>query len=186
MLNDSQTIQDLQPGISTPRLILRPFQVEDAKRVQQLAGHPLVAATTATIPHPYADGVAESWIRQHLIWFQSGQAVHFAIVLKSLNSMIGCIDLSINPHHSRAELGYWVGVDFWNQGYCTEAAKAVIDFGFTNLKLNKITSRHLSSNPSSGRVMVKAGMHREGLLRREFLKNGQFYDIEVYGLLCDT
>jgi RimJ/RimL family protein N-acetyltransferase len=183
MLNDSEKTLDLRPTISTSRLVLRPFQIEDAKRVQQLAGHPLVAATTATIPHPYSDGIAESWIGQHLKWFQTGQGVQFAIVSRSLNTLIGCIDLSISAHQSRAELGYWIGVDFWNQGYCTEAAKAVIHFGFTNLNLNKITSRHLSSNPSSGKVMIKAGMRKEGLLRSEFLKNGQFHDLEVYGIL---
>lgn len=176
-------MSDLRPTLTTERLILRPFMGSDASRVQLLAGDPLVAATTANVPHPYPDGAAEVWIAQHLKWFLSGHGVQFAIVVKTTGILIGCIDLGIAAAHSRAELGYWIGVDFWNQGYCTEAASALVGFGFETLGLKKITSRHLSINPSSGRVMSKVGMKKEGLLRREFTKNGTSYDVEVYGLL---
>ncbi len=173
-----------RPSLVTERLVLRPFVLSDAEAVQRMAGHPLVAATTATIPHPYPDGAAQEWINKHNLWFQKGNAVQFAITLKENDKLIGCIDLNgIADGNSKAELGYWIGVDYWNNGYCSEAALAVLKFGFEKLNLNKITSRHMSSNPSSGRVMVKAGMKKEGLLRQEFKKNGIYVDIEVYGIL---
>jgi ribosomal-protein-alanine N-acetyltransferase len=183
MLDLINASNDSRPTIFTERLILRPFRLDDANTVQILAGHPLVAETTASIPHPYPDGASQSWIEQHSKWFQDGQSVQFAICVKNPQSLIGCIDLLFAPSHARAELGYWIGVDFWNQGYCTEAAKAVVEFGFAKLQLNKITSRHLGNNPSSGRVMTKIGMKKEGSLREHFLKNGILRDIEVYGLL---
>ena len=178
-----QTSPDPRPTLTTERLVLRPFQLSDAKRVQQLAGHALVAATTATIPHPYPDGAAEAWINTHAKWFRLGQAAPFAITLKSSQLLIGCIDLAIAAAHARAELGYWMGVDYWSRGYCSEAATRVIDYGFRELHLNKITSHHLGNNPASGRVMAKAGMTKEGLLRKHFIKNGVVQDMEVYGLV---
>jgi ribosomal-protein-alanine N-acetyltransferase len=179
----NQSTPDLRPTLTTERLVLRPFQLGDATAVQHLAGHALVAATTATIPHPYPDGTAEAWITMHRKWFQLGQVAPFAITLKASHALIGCIDLAITAAHARAELGYWIGVDYWNHGYCSEAAKSVVEYGFRELRLNKITSHHLSTNPASGQVMIKAGMMKEGLLRKHFIKNGVPQDLEVYGLL---
>jgi ribosomal-protein-alanine N-acetyltransferase len=173
-----------RPILESHRLLLRPFVLSDANEVQRLAGHPLIAATTVTIPHPYPDGAALDWITQHADWFHKRRSVQFAIELKREQKLIGCVDLlGISIAHSRAELGYWIGVDFWNHGYCTEAAKEVLAYGFEKMKLQKITARHLSTNPASGKVMLKVGMKKEGHLRNEFLKTDQFLDIEVYGLL---
>lgn len=172
-----------RPTLTTDRLILRPFDLGDAKRVQQLAGDPLIAATTATVPHPYLDGVAEKWIGQHESWFQKSLAATFAITLKTDGALVGCIDIVIDKTNCLGEIGYWVGVDYWNQGYCSEAMKAIIDFSFQYFNLNKITCRHMTINPASGRVMIKNGMKHEGTLRQDRFKNGIFLDVEVYGLL---
>ena len=162
----------------TKRLMLRPFSVQDAKRVQELAGAPEVAATTLNIPHPYKDGMAENWINQ----------LDFILAITQIDTrkLIGCINLSLNLHHHKAELGYWIGKFYWNQGYCTEAAQRMIKFGFKELKLNKITSRHISSNPASGKVMKKIGMIEEGFLKQELFKNNTFHDLIVFGLLKEN
>lgn len=183
-MRDHATNELGRPNLETTRLVLRPFAIADARRVQELAGDSKIAETTATVPHPYLDGMAEEWIGKHDGWFKSGSSVQFAIVLKKSNELIGCIDLiGISKANQKAEVGYWVGVDFWNAGFCTEAMKAVVSYGFDSLNLNKITSRHMSTNPASGRVMQKAGLVQEGLLRQEFFKNGRFVDMYVYGIL---
>lgn len=171
------------PTIQTERLTLRPFQLSDAKEVQRQAGNPKVAATTATIPHPYPDGAAEEWISKHQTWFEKGQAVDWAIELNETGKLIGCISLGVNKVHNRAEVGYWIGEESWSKGYCSEAAKAAFTYAFEEMKLNKITSRHMVENPASGRVMINAGMEKEGILKQDFIKNGQFVDMTVYGLL---
>jgi len=174
------------PTIYLDRLILRPFELSDASEVQRQAGSPKVAATTATVPHPYPDGAAEDWISKHSAWFDKGVAVDWAIELKEGKKLIGCISLGINKPNSRAEMGYWIGEEFWNYGYCSEAAIGAIRYAFESLHLNKITSRHMSENPSSGKVMIKAGMEKEGCLKQDFCKNGKFVDMIVYGLLRET
>lgn len=175
-----------RPTLETERLILRPFQLSDAKDVQRLAGHELIAATTATVPHPYKDGMAEEWINQHEKRFNDGTDVQFCITLKSTQEVIGCIDLfTITRVHQRAEMGYWVGVDHWGKGYCTEAAQAIAKYAFNELKLNKLIARHMATNPASGKVMTKIGMTKEGYLRQQIVKNSRFVDMVEYGLLKD-
>lgn len=176
----------MRPTLETERLILRPFVLSDAKDVQRLAGHKLIAATTAAIPHPYLDGMAEKWIAQHEELFHKGTDVQLCITLKATGEVIGCIDLfTISKVHQRAEMGYWVGVDYWNKGYCSEAALAMAKFAFQTLKLNKLIARHMATNPASGKVMTKIGMTKEGYLRQHIVKNNQFVDMVEYGLLED-
>jgi ribosomal-protein-alanine N-acetyltransferase len=175
------------PILKASRLILRPFNLGDAKEVQRQAGHPDVAATTATIPHPYLDGMAEQWISGHAKGFEAGTGVEWAMTLADSGKLVGCISLmGISKTHQRAEIGYWVGKEFWSQGFCTEATRAVIQFSFEQLNLNKVTSRHMHVNPASGKVMINAGMQQEGVLRKDYFKNGQFADMVVYGILKES
>lgn len=172
-----------RPTLQTERLILRPFNLDDATAVQRLAGDRAIASTTTAIPHPYEDGVAERWILTHQQRFDSGESALFAITLRQDGALIGAIGLEINVESLRAEVGYWIGKPYWNQGYCTEAARAVIGYRFSKLDLNKIHAIHFARNPASGRVMQKIGMRREGTLRQHVRKWGAFEDVEYYAIL---
>jgi RimJ/RimL family protein N-acetyltransferase len=173
-----------QPTLSGPRIVLRPFSLQDAPAVQALAGAPEVASTTLTIPHPYGDGVAEAWIRMHAESYATGALASFAIVAAATRELIGAIGLTISVAHARAELGYWVGVPFWNQGYATEAGAMIVRFGFERLGLNRIHAQHFVRNPASGRVLRKLGMRHEGCLRQHVRRWGSFEDVEQYGILA--
>ena len=172
-----------RPTLETERLILRPFTQADAPTVQRLVGDRAIAATTLNIPHPYPDGSAETWIATHQSQFDAGDGVTFGIVHKGPDQLIGAMGLSIRQDHARAKLGYWVGKPYWNQGYCTEAASAIVRYGFDELGLNRIQALHFSTNPASGRVMQKIGMSYEGCFREYVRKGGVFYDLEAYAIL---
>jgi RimJ/RimL family protein N-acetyltransferase len=174
-----------QPILETKRLILRPFRLSDAPAVQELAGERDIADTTMNIPHPYEDGMAEEWIERHEPSYEDGTIATFAIVPRDGAELVGAISLQIDRGLNKAELGYWIGKPFWNQGYATEAAIAILAFGFDKLRLNRIQARHLSRNPSSGRVMQKAGMILEGTARQAIIKWGQYEDLVSYGILCE-
>ncbi len=171
-----------EPTLETQRLLLRAFVDEDGPRVRELASAREVAATTLNIPHPYEAGLAESWIATHPEQFQAGEAAHYAITRKQAGDLIGAIGIQIQQAHRTAELGYWIGVPYWGQGYCTEAAEAVVRYCFQQLGLHRVHARHFSSNPASGRVLQKIGMLHEGRLRGHILKWGIFHDLELYGL----
>lgn len=97
------------PTISLERLVLRPFILDDAQVVQQLAGDPYVAETTLYIPHPYEDGVAEKWIGTHADNFNGDRSLELAIVHKENGDVIGAICIGINNQFHHGELSYWIG-----------------------------------------------------------------------------
>lgn len=171
------------PVIETPRLRLRAFTPADARAVQALAGDRRIADTTARLPHPYPDGAAEAWIATHALGWAGRRELPLAITLRAEGGLIGSIGLVFEPEHERAELGYWIGVPFWNHGFATEAAGALVDFGFQVLGLQRVQAHHFARNPASGHVMLKIGLRREGTSPRAFKKNGRFEDIIFYGVL---
>lgn len=173
-----------QPNLHSERLILRPFALSDAKMVQHLAGNIKIAETTLNIPHPYEDGMAEAWIGTHREGLKQEKEVTYAIVKKDANELIGAISLMmINQTHKKAELGYWIGVPYWSNGYCTEASRTLINYGFNGLNLNKIYAKALVTNTASWTVMEKVGMSHEGTLRQEIIKDGLAYDFKTYAIL---
>jgi RimJ/RimL family protein N-acetyltransferase len=172
-----------QPTLETARLTLRPFYAGDASAVQRLAGDRSIAETTANIPHPYPEGEAEAWIATHPDRFARGESVIFAITRRDDGLFLGSVGLEIDREMLRAELGYWVGKPYWNQGYCSEAARAVVHYAFETLGLRRVFARHYGSNAASGRVMQKVGLRYEGTLRQHTIKWDAVHDLVVYGAL---
>lgn len=173
-----------QPVLLTPRLRLRPIEMADAPRIQLLAGERDVAYSTMLVPHPYEDGMAEAWIETHADSHAQGLSTTFGIEHRQSGELIGTIGLSIVVLHQHAELGYWVGKSYWGNGYCTEAARAVLKYGFEQRGLHRIQAKHFVRNPASGRVMEKLGLQREGILREYLLKWGVFEDVATYAILA--
>lgn len=172
------------PTLRTGRLVLRPFVIEDAPDVQRLAGAREIADTMQNIPHPYEDGVAEEWISGHQDGYAQEKRVPLAITLDGGRTVIGAISLmSVDKRHERAEIGYWLGRDYWNKGYCTEAVREIVRFGFERLGLHRIIAEHFTRNPASGCIMRKIGMKHEGTLRQHVRKWDKFEDVELYGIL---
>jgi ribosomal-protein-alanine N-acetyltransferase len=171
------------PRLTTKRLVLRALTLGDAADVQRLAGEREIAETTATIPHPYPDGAAETWIGTHADRYARGVGVTFGIERLDDGALLGVIGLEINAEMQRAELGYWIGTPYWNKGHCTEAALAVVRLAFDVLGLRRVFAQHFGRNPASGRVMEKVGMRHEGTLRQHTVKWGTIDDMQVYGVL---
>ena len=191
MMHEPRTHSAERPTLPTPRLLLRPFVATDAGRVQHLAGHERVAAGVASIPHPYPDGEAERWIAGHEKLWQDEAFATFAVCThadatdgEAGVNLIGCMSVMTRLKHRRADLGWWFGVDYWNRGYCTEAARAVLAFAFDVLDLHRVGAAHYGNNPASGRVMQKLGMRYEGTARDFFLVHGAWQDEIMYGLLA--
>jgi ribosomal-protein-alanine N-acetyltransferase len=119
-----------RPTLQTERMILRPITLDDAAVIQRLAGDRKVAATTLLIPHPYPDGAAEEWINTHAESWEQKQSLTLAMSDRESGALMGVIGMTVNADHDSAEIGYWIGVPYWNQGFTTEAARAIIAFGF--------------------------------------------------------
>jgi len=89
----------------------------------------------------------------------------------------------IQSDNASAEIGYSLSRDYWNRGIMTEALKAVIEYGFSALNLNRIEAQHETTNPASGAVMRKCRMQKEGTLRSRLMNKGRFVDVDLYAIL---
>jgi RimJ/RimL family protein N-acetyltransferase len=174
------------PTLRTARLLLGTFVPEDAPELQRLAGAREVADTTVSIPHPYDLDHALAWIGQQRREAVRGRATNFAIRLLPDGPLIGCAGLrDIDPEHLQAELGFWIGREWWGKAYAREAAAAVVRFGFDSLGLNRIYAHHMARNPAAGKVLSASGMRQEGLLRQRVRKWGVYEDVVLYGIIRD-
>ncbi|MCA9739033.1 MAG: GNAT family N-acetyltransferase [Gemmatimonadota bacterium] len=171
------------PTLHGEGLTLRPFVPQDADRVQRLAGAFEVADTTLNVPHPYPDGAAEAWILTHTTGWDLRSFCTLAVEVPE-TGIVGTMSLHLELLHRRGELGYWIGRPFWNRGYATRAARALLDFGFDVLDLNRVQAQYLVRNPASRRVMEKIGMRYEGTRRQYMIKWGVLEDVGCCALLA--
>lgn len=170
--------------IKSERLLLNDFKVEEAELVSKLAGDYRVVKMTASIPYPYEPQMAVDWINSHQKQKEENHNHIFAIRLRDTEKLIGCINIGFNERHDRGYVGYWVGNDFWGNGYCTEALKEIIKYGFSFDNVNKIWAEHKTLNVPSGKVMEKAGMSHEGIMRKHYKqKDGEYLDMSVKSIL---
>ena len=166
------------PTLETERLKLRRYTEADIPELVPLIGTREVAATTLRIPHPYTEQDARAFLA-----IKDPDKIWLAITLRRDGRQIGGIGLTVDAQHQHAELGYWLGVPYWGKGYATEAARAMLRYGFHDLGLHRIFASHFKHNPASGNILRKLGMCYEGCQREHLRKWDQLVDSELYGLL---
>ena len=171
------------PTLETGRLRLRPFALADADNVHRLVSAAEVAATAISIPHPYPEEAAASWIATHAPNAAAGGSFAWAVTDRVDGTLYGAIELHVTPAHRRGEIGYWAGVPYWNRGITSEAAIHVVEHAFSMLGLHRIQATCRPGNRGSSRVMEKAGLTFEGTLRGHVLNHGVFEDSVIYGLI---
>jgi [ribosomal protein S5]-alanine N-acetyltransferase len=168
-----------RPTLRTERLTLRPFTAADAPAVQKYVSAREVALNTLNIPHPYPEGAAAEWIAKHDEDFAQNRILHFGI---DDGEVVGVMALMMKDE-GIAEIGYWVAVPFWNRGYASEAARAVLRYGFEERGLHRIFAGVFTRNPASARVLEKCGLKYEGTLRQHVKKWDEYVDLAYYGML---
>lgn len=170
------------PDLWTPPLRIRPLGYKDEARVQELASAAEIASTTLSFPHPYPPGAARAWIEKKLDTFQKGDEMALAIEFEG--HYIGSVGFFLNRRDDAGELGYWVGKPWWGRGFASQAALAMIRFGFQELGLNRIQAQVMARNPGSAKVLEKIGMKYEGLLRGSIKKSAIYEDVKMYSILA--
>ena len=172
--------------LHTQRLILRPVEVSDAKDLHPLINDPDVAANMLNIPYPYPRESFAPWIRAAREAMEHNERIEMTIILKETGLPIGvCSFCQICWDHMNAEIGYWLGKPYWGNGYMTEAARRLIEFGFDDLDLNRVYGRCFMSNIASSKVLEKSGLIYEGCARGEVLKDDKSIDILRFGLTSE-
>ncbi len=170
--------------LETERLVLRRFVNEDAIAMyKNWAADEEVTKYLTWPPHPnqkVSQKVIADWVKA----YESERYYQWAIVLKEIGEPIGSIAIvHMNEDVSMMQVGYCIGKTWWHNGITAEALKAVMDFLFDIVDVNRIESRHDPRNPNSGKVMKKCGMKYEGTLRSSDRNNQGICDASYYALL---
>lgn len=152
--------------IETQRLILRRFKVEDAEDMyQNWASDPEVTKFLTWPPHTSAE-VTKYLLSDWVARYSDGGYFNWVMEYKETGRVIGNISVvKLNECTEAADMGYCMSRAYWGQGLMPEALNVVISYLFDVVGLNRIAACHDVNNPKSGRVMEKAGMKQEGILR---------------------
>jgi RimJ/RimL family protein N-acetyltransferase len=143
---------EVTPTLATERLLLRGAVRQDAEPLAKLANDYSVAAMTSSMPHPYTPEHAEAFVGRPRDWAREPS---FVIEHRNFGVVGG---LGFRPGASgRPELGYWLGREFWNRGYATEAVRAALDWARREWRRRVVVAGHFVDNPASGQVLCKAG-----------------------------
>lgn len=140
--------------MQTRRLELRPLKPDDATRIADLAGVWEVASMTGRVPYPYSAEQAQHWVSG----LAEGEVV-FGITRQG--ELIGICGYTADED-GHAEVGYWIGLPYWGQGYATEAVRHLMDYGFTKGGIKRFECCHFTENAASARVITKLGFRRLG------------------------
>ena len=165
--------------IHTPRLALRPVEQSDAPALLDAMRCPLVHQMHSDGFHSLAH--VQRYIDVLIGEYAQGKFRTLGIAHKPEDKLIGMITIDEQAVFSRVELGYWIHLDWRNEGYSTEAVSAVVEDCFAKGRANRIQA--LTSNPASARVLEKAGLRYEGTLRQYLGKGNGFADVRMYAVL---
>lgn len=166
-----------KPGeLRTDHLWLRPCAVEDADALYAIYANDEVAFFL--LPGPASRAQTEQGLADPKQW---SVRPRWAIIFDG--AVIGEVILEINAPDATANLGYAIGREYWGKGFATEAARAVVDYGFRTFDLAKVCARADPHNVGSVRVMEKIGMHQEAHLRSHVVRRGERCDRVWYGIL---
>jgi len=171
------------PTLETERTVLRKITINDAKDLFDYCSDEEVARYTSWYPHQTIDD-SFLFINAVLPLYQEGQISPWGIEHKETDKLIGtCGFVSWVTKHARAEIGYALSRQYWNQGLMTEIVRNIIDFGFNTMQLVRLEARCHVDNIASARVMEKSGMQLEGILRKHMLIKGEHQDLKLYSII---
>ncbi len=144
------------PVLETARLVLRVPELEDAGAIAEHANNRKIAEMTANLPHPYRPADGQAFIDG---LSATPDTTNFAVFLKHEGgaAFAGMCGFARRPGETAPELGYWIGEAFWGRGIATEAARAVIDYAFSETNTTRLLGAARVVNPTSRRVLEKCG-----------------------------
>ena len=170
--------------IETPRLRLREFVEGDWPAVLAYQADRRYLRLYAWTERTEAD--VRAFVGRFVAW-QAGEPRYkfqLAVTLRDGERLIGNCGIRLAEAGARTgELGYEISPEFWGRGYVTEAAQAMLGFGFEELGLHRVWGECVPENTASQRVMEKLGMSKEGRLRQTQWYKGRWWDTLVYGVL---
>ncbi|MBD3217760.1 MAG: GNAT family N-acetyltransferase [candidate division Zixibacteria bacterium] len=173
------------PTLKGQKINLRRVHKSDAESIYRYARDNEISRYTF-LPNPYRIDDAYRFISTTHAALRAKKAFIFGIEHKQEKKIIGMISLEqVNFQHLLAEAGYWLGKQFWGQGIAKEALQLLLNFGFKQLKLNRIYARVMHPNTASCRLLERTGFRKEGVMRKAVWRDGLWLDLIWYAILKD-
>ena len=179
MLQDIPTpaLREASPCVlETERLTLRRPTLADVKAIAHLANDRRIAENTRRLPHPYSSDHAVEFVRA-----MAADAKGSVFLIENNHSPIGMAGIDWREQDA-PELGYWLGVEHWGQGFGTEAARAVIDFFFEEFGAEHLISGARVANPASRNILEKCGFQWNGVELHRFEALGSSTPVDCFRL----
>jgi RimJ/RimL family protein N-acetyltransferase len=179
MLQDipTPTLREASPCVlETERLLLRKPTLADVKAIARLANDRRIAINTRRLPHPYTQDDAIEFVRA-----TASDSSDTAFLIEHDRSAIGMVGIDWREPDA-PELGYWLGVAQWGQGFGTEAARAVIDFTFEEFDVEQLIAGARVTNPSSRKILEKCGFQWSGVELHRFAALGSSTPVDCFRL----
>ena len=168
--------------LKTERLLLRPPEASDMAAMVALANDYDVAKNLSTMPHPYCEEDARSFLAREQDGRARGSDFTFAITRAADGAFMGVTGAHLRDS-GYFEMGYWLGRPYWGQGYATEAARKVAAFLFHSLKTTQVTAGYFHDNPAPGHVLEKVGFRPDGASQRNCMARG--HTVYCLGMLLE-
>jgi len=168
--------------INTDRLILREFKYDDLSAVHKYASNPEVVKYFEWGPN--SEKETKEFINKASEAQYKDSRLKYELAVTIDEKLIGGCNITITDKNNRqAFIGYCFNKDYWGQGYATETAEALLDFGFNKLKMHRIFATCDVDNVGSRKVLKKVGMKKEGYLREHKKIDGEWRDSYLYSIL---
>ncbi|MEP6926328.1 MAG: GNAT family protein [Ginsengibacter sp.] len=162
--------------------ILRPFQITDKKALAKYANNEKIGKNLRDrFPYPYTEEDAEWFI--NFVLENNVPLRNFIIEIN--NEAVGTIEFrpGEDVYRLNAEIGYWLGEEYWGKGIMTAVIKETVKYIFENSDINRVFALPFSTSIASARALEKAGFIKEATIRKGVIKNGKVLDYYIYSII---
>lgn len=190
-------MKQTKSNLDSERILVRELKLTDIKNVYLNIRDKEINRWTKPLLGPHLENAATrfiyrvlrfTWKALRLIWEavcqpKTKKEVKLGIILKETGRVIGIVSLKkIDMKKKCAEIGFWIGKKYWGKGLTTEAVKLALNFGFTDLELERIYAWTYEKNVGSRRVMEKCGLKLEGMISDAYPKHAEKRNILNYDI----
>ena len=165
--------------LKSKNLVLRPYKTKDLEELISNLNDKKVTRFMSGAVYPYTKNDGIKWLKRCHTLKRKNSRKEIIFVIEKGKKFVGSISLNKIKKH-KAELGFWIGRKYWNQGIMTEAVRTVTEFAFNKLNLKKAYAYVFSKNRNSARVLEKNGFKIEGFLKKDRYKDGKLVDVYLY------
>ncbi len=169
--------------LESERLLLRPYARDDAAEIARLLNDAEMARFLMVLPHPFVEFDARTLVKAAWRRLTGGRGFDLLITVKdSGDKPVGSVGVGLHDEGQRAELGFWVGRDYWGRGYASEAARRMIDFATETLGVARLTGTVAADNEASLAVLAKLGFVEAGRGEKRVPSTGEAREVIFFEL----